>query len=70
LGGEALKIWRARVIAASGAPGSLLEYRDALHVACGEQALALEELQPAGGRRMSSAEFLRGRRIASDARFQ
>ena len=70
LGGEALKIWRSRVIAASGAPGSLLEYRDALHVACGEQALALEELQPAGGRRMSSAEFLRGRRIASDARFQ
>ena len=69
-GGETLKIWRSRVIAESGAPGSLLECRDALHVACGEEALALEELQPAGGRRMSAAEFLRGRRIASGARFE
>ena len=68
--GETVKIWRARVVAGSGAPGSLLECRDALHVACGEQALALEELQPAGGRRMCAADFLRGRRIASDARFQ
>ena len=68
-GGEVLKIWRARVIDGSGAPGSLLEPPSALHVACGHQALALEELQPAGGRRMSVAEFLRGRRIARDTRF-
>jgi len=69
-GGETLKIWRSRVVAGSGAPGSLLESQEALHVACGEEALALEELQPAGGRRMRTAEFLRGRRIARDARFQ
>jgi len=70
LGGEALKIWRSRVIAGGGAPGSVLESRNALHVACGNQALALEELQPAGGRRMTVAEFLRGRRIGRDARFE
>jgi methionyl-tRNA formyltransferase len=68
--GETLKVWRSHVVAGGGAPGSLLECRQALHVACGEQALALEELQPAGGRRMNAAEFLRGRRIASSARFQ
>jgi methionyl-tRNA formyltransferase len=69
-GAETLKIWRSRVIGGSGAPGSLLGPPGALHVACGDQALSLEELQPAGGRRMSVAEFLRGRRIARDARFE
>lgn len=69
-GGETLKVWRARVVAGRGAPGTVLELTRALHVACGEQALALEELQPAGGRRMPVADFLRGRRIARDARFE
>jgi methionyl-tRNA formyltransferase len=68
--GEALKVWRARVVAGQGAPGALIERAGALCVACGDQALALEELQPAGGRRMPVADFLRGRRIARDARFE
>jgi methionyl-tRNA formyltransferase len=68
--GETLKVWRSRVIAGGGVPGSLLDAADALHVACGNQALALEELQPAGGRRMTAAQFLRGRRIGRDARFE
>ena len=59
-----------RVIAGRGAPGTVLEFTRALHVACGEEALALEELQPAGGRRMAVADFLRGHRIARDARFE
>jgi methionyl-tRNA formyltransferase len=61
LGGEALKIWRARVVEASGAPGTLLGTQNRLIVACGANALQIDELQRAGGRRMSAAEFLRGR---------
>jgi methionyl-tRNA formyltransferase len=68
--GGALKVWRARVVAGRGAPGAVLEFARALHVACGEEALALEELQPAGGRRMPVADFLRGHRIARGARFE
>ena len=68
--GGALKVWRARVVAGRGAPGEVLEFARALHVACGEAALALEELQPAGGRRMPVADFLRGHRIARGARFE
>jgi methionyl-tRNA formyltransferase len=32
-------------------------------VACGEGVLVLLDVQPAGGRRMSAAEFLRGHRL-------
>ena len=68
--GKALKIWRAHVVAGRGAPGTLLERAEALCVACGDQALALEELQPAGGRRMPVGDFLRGHRMSRDARFE
>lgn len=68
--GERLKVWRARVVAGSGAPGTVLEDTRGLHVACGDQALALDELQPPGGRRMAAGDFLRGHRIARDARFE
>jgi methionyl-tRNA formyltransferase len=70
LGGEPIKLWRSRVVAGSGAPGSVLRSDNALHVACGSGALALEELQPAGGRRMSAAEFLRGRHLRPGAGFE
>jgi len=70
LGEQALKIWRARVIAGSGRPGEVLQQDAGLHIACGTDALAVEELQPAGGRRMSAAEYLRGRSLAQDARFE
>ena len=70
LDSEVLKIWRASVVTGHGPPGTLLQCGRALHVACGTDALAVEELQPAGGRRMSIADFLRGRTIAPDARFR
>ena len=60
LGDEVLKIWRARVVEACGAPGTRVD-GDRLVVACGESALEIQELQRAGGRRMSAADFLRGR---------
>lgn len=68
--GELLKIWVAHVVPGTGEPGRLLERGDRLHVACGTAALAIDELQPAGGRRMSAAQFLRGRTLAQDARFE
>lgn len=68
--GEGLKVWRARVVAGKGAPGTLLERATALYVACGDQALALEELQLAGGRRMPAADFLRGHHLARNLRFE
>jgi methionyl-tRNA formyltransferase len=58
--GEPLKVWRARVADSSGTPGAVLAAGDELLVACGEQALAISELQRAGGRRQAAAEYLHG----------
>ena len=59
LGGQAVKLWRARVVAGAGVPGQVLS-ADAgrLVVACGEGALELLELQLAGGRRIGVHDFL------------
>jgi methionyl-tRNA formyltransferase len=70
IGDEPLKIWRARVVSGSGEPGAVLTLGDALVVACGADALAIDELQPAGGRRMSAADFIRGRRLPLGTRLQ
>jgi methionyl-tRNA formyltransferase len=69
LRGDATKVWRSRVVSGHGRPGTILEASTAIHVACGVDALAIDELQPAGGRRMPAAEFLRGRRLAPGERF-
>lgn len=69
LEGEALKIWRARVVDRSGVAGTVLAIGEELLVACGERALAISELQRPGGRRLSTAHFLRGRAIAPGTRF-
>jgi methionyl-tRNA formyltransferase len=69
LRGEAVKLWRARCVAARGAPGTVLAAdADGVLVACGEGALLVSELQRAGGRRLAAAEFLRGCPIAAGER--
>jgi methionyl-tRNA formyltransferase len=70
LGSEPLKIWRARVVRENGEPGAVILQADDLIVACGTDALAIEELQPAGGRRMSAGDFVRGRRLPAGSRLQ
>jgi len=62
LEGAPLKIWRAHPLPARGLlPGVVQEAAgDNLIVACGEGALALEEVQRAGGNRLAVREFLRG----------
>lgn len=70
---EPIKIWAARAqpIAAGGADPGVPVRTDsgALEVACGQGRLALLELQRAGARRQTAAEFLRGRPIAAGDRF-
>jgi len=57
-----LKIWRAVPGSRSGMPGTVLEAGPrGIVVACGEGSLTIQELQRAGGRRLTPAEFLRGR---------
>ncbi len=61
LDGEALKIWRARPVAGSGEPGTLLAVdRHGIRVACGEGALEIVEVQKAGGKRLPVESFLAG----------
>src|SRR5262245_5182468 len=56
--GERIKVLRTRIAPGSGAPGTVLD--GDLTVACGEGAVRLLELQRAGKRPMTAAEFLRG----------
>lgn len=51
-------IWRARAGDGDGAPGTIL---DGPRIATGDGSLELLEVQPAGGRRMSGEELVRGR---------
>jgi methionyl-tRNA formyltransferase len=69
LDNDPIKIWQAKVIAAQGEPGTVLEAKQNLVVACGAQSLAISELQRAGARRLSAEEFLRGHFLAPGARF-
>jgi methionyl-tRNA formyltransferase len=68
---ETVKIWRAIAGAAvSAQPGKILACgADGIDVACGRGMLKITELQRAGGRRLSAAEFLRGLPAAQGARF-
>lgn len=64
LAGAPLKVWAARACDGSGRPGEVLSAdADQLIVACGTGALALQEIQPAGSKRMPTAAFLSGRTL-------
>jgi methionyl-tRNA formyltransferase len=69
LDGAPLKVRAADAVAGDGAPGTVLAAQDgAIRVACGRGALALREVQPAGGKRMAAAAFLAGRPLAPGTR--
>jgi methionyl-tRNA formyltransferase len=65
LGGERLKVWAVSVQedAAGGAPGTLVPSGDSLALVTADGLLRLDEVQPAGRRRMRGAEYRRGRHI-------
>ena len=71
IGGETVKLWRARVVPGRGEPGEILEAGpQGITVACGTDALLITELQRPGGRRASAAAFLAACRAAAPgARF-
>ncbi len=65
LAGEPLKLFRAKVVSGRGTPGVVLGAdRDGLIVGCGDDAIALGELQLPGKKRMPTAALLAGRAIA------
>lgn len=64
--GQNMKIWWAEPASSSksGRPGEVLELTDtAILVQTGEGALAITDLQPAGKKRMSAADYLKGPKI-------
>lgn len=68
--GQAIKIWSAKPISATGEPGCILATgSEGIVVACGEGALRLTELQKAGGKRLPAADFLRGFTLKPGQRF-
>ena len=65
LRGETIKVWTGTPIAGSadGVPGTAFRAgSDGIAVACGADAYAIHELQPANGRRMSAGAFVAGHR--------
>ena len=71
--GEAIKIWRATSLEGRGsvAPGTVVAVDErGIGVACGNGSrLEITELQRAGGKRLASADFLRGFALTPGMRF-
>jgi methionyl-tRNA formyltransferase len=68
--GDVWRIWQAVVREESGKPGDILRAdRDGLLVGCGQGALLLQEVQKAGGKRLSAAQFLQGNPVTAGEHF-
>ncbi len=63
--GRRMKVHLAQVVKGQGQPGEILD--DQLTIACGEGALQLLSVQPAGKSRMSVDDFLRGAKAPKGA---
>ncbi|RVT84692.1 methionyl-tRNA formyltransferase [Inhella crocodyli] len=60
LGGEAVKLWRARVAQGGGSPGAVLAWHaDGPEVACGEGSLVVTEAQRPGAKRGPASTVLK-----------
>ncbi len=59
------KVWQAYACSGSGAPGAVLAADSGgIVVACAQDALCMTELQSAGGKRQSAAQWLAGHPVA------
>ena len=59
--GQTIKLWQAMPVTGSGKIGQVLAVdRKQIVIACGEGALAIQELQKAGGKRLPVQQFLAG----------
>jgi methionyl-tRNA formyltransferase len=61
--GADIIIIQATIEPLSGQPGQVKTNKNELIVCCGQEALRIERLKPAGKREMSAQEFLAGRRV-------
>jgi methionyl-tRNA formyltransferase len=69
-GGQAIKLWQATPVAGAGAIGQIIGVdRNSVVVACGTGALAVSELQKAGGKRLAVRDFLAGHPLKVGDRF-
>jgi methionyl-tRNA formyltransferase len=66
--GGTLTLWRARVVAGSGAPGTLVPHERTLAVAAGDGAVLPLAVQPESRRAVGWDEFLRGARLGAGQR--
>jgi methionyl-tRNA formyltransferase len=70
LEGNALKVWGAEAQSGKAVPGTVIAADSGgIVVACGDGALRITELQKAGGKRLSVAQFLPGTKIVAGAAF-
>ena len=70
LNGQVVKLWQAEPVAGQGELGQILSVdRERIVVACGEGALAVSELQKAGGKRLPVQQFLAGNPLQAGDRF-
>jgi methionyl-tRNA formyltransferase len=69
LGGRAVKLFGARVLAGRGAPGAVVSTEEGLRVGTGSGLVELEEAQPAGKPRLAVADWIRGRGVRAGQRF-
>ena len=65
---ERVKVLRSRLANETGAPGEVIDAGERLLIGCGEGAVELVNVQRAGKRACSAAEFLRGCRITAGTR--
>lgn len=71
--GETMRIFKTQPLPGktTAEPGTVIDVdKDAIIVTTGEGALAIHELQMPGKRRMTTAEFLRGRKIDLGSKFE
>ncbi|HSN29785.1 MAG TPA: methionyl-tRNA formyltransferase [Kofleriaceae bacterium] len=65
LRGQTIKLFRAKAIDAKGAPGTVLAIdSEGAHVACGQGAVVIRELQLPGKKRMPAQALVNGRALA------
>jgi methionyl-tRNA formyltransferase len=69
LGTVEVKLFGGHVVEREGAPGEVLTADGRLLIACGEHALEVDEVQPAGKDRMRAADWIRGRGVGAGQRF-
>jgi len=68
--GQTVKLWAAKPVEGKGEMGTILAVdRKSVVVACGEGALAVSELQKAGGKRLPVQQFLAGHPLKAGDRF-